>query len=158
MLRPGEVIEKEGYDELLEERQISEEFVTVVPATNYGSKTKQVDSIVKALTSGSQKISAVEKIIKYSGCTLVKPFGLILDNSNNAVILSDIIAGFYKINTTGPVRCPVCGEPFTYDEILFHLESKYKSGHKLQLKKIIEFFRLRWYSSWRWRDGKFEKD
>ena len=147
----SQIIEKESFQEL----EVSES-MTVVPATDYGNNTKQIDPIVKALTSGNQNLSAVEKIIKSAGCTLVKPYGFILDNADHIVTLSELIAGFYGINTTGPVRCPVCTIPFSYDVILFHIESNYQKGHNLKPKEVTELFEQRFYN-WQYRNGKFIK-
>lgn len=152
MLRPGAVIEKEGYDKLLEERQISE-FVTEVPATDYGSK--KVDAITHALKTGSQKESCIEKLVKAAGCTLVKPYGIIIENSGRAVTISQLINHF-GINTTASLRCNKCHETFTWDTILYHLEGSYKSGHNMKLKDITKLFSDKWYN-WIWRDNEFIK-
>ncbi len=148
----SEIIEKENFSQ--REKQISE-FATEVPAQDYSSDPKTVDPIVRALRSGSQKLLAYEKIIQSSGCTLVKPYLFILDNSGRVVTLGQII-NFYGINTTASVRCPVCHESFAYDTILFHLEQKYKSGHSLKLKEVTELFEQRFYN-WEYRNGKFIK-
>ncbi len=147
----AEIRVKEGYEE--REREISE-FVTEVPAQDF-SETKQVDEITRALKHGREKDSCIDRLVKASGCTLVKPYGFILDNAGNVVTISQLF-NFLGINTTGPVRCSKCYEIFTWSEILFHLEFSYKSGHNMKLKDITKLFQDKWYN-WRWYNGKFEK-
>ena len=146
----GELIEKEGFEE--QETQLSE-FVAEVPAREYSSK--KIEPIVHALMRGSQKLSCVEKLVKAAGCTLVKPYGFIFENSGTVVTISQLI-NYFGINTTSSVRCSKCFEIFTWDEILFHLEDSYKSGHNMKLKDITKLFQDKWYN-WILHDGRFQK-
>ena len=149
----AEVIEKEGYEE--RERELSE-FATEVPAQDF-SETKRVDEITRALKHGREKDSCIDRLVKASGCTLVKPYGFILDNAGNVVTIKQLI-NYLGVNTTGPVRCPHkgCDQVLTWDEIIFHLEQKYKSGHNMKVKDITKLFEEKFYN-WVLRDGKFIK-
>lgn len=132
-------------------RQINE-FAVEMPAIDYSAGSKTIDEIVKALTS-NPKLSTIEKLVKSAGCKLVKPFGFILENSGKVVTISQVI-NYYGINTTGAVRCPICKNVFTWDVLLYHLEEKYQSGHKLKPNEITKLFERRWYN-WQYTNGHF---
>ena len=104
---------------------------------------------------GNPKLSTIEKLVKSAGCKLVKPFGFILENSGKVVTISQVI-NYYGINTTNSVRCaqPNCNEILTWDVILYHLEEKYQSGHKLKPSEITKLFERRWYN-WGYHNGHF---
>ena len=145
----SEIIAKEGIEQ--QEKQISE-FATEVPAQDYGSSSKIVDPIVRAL-KGNPKLSTIEKLVKSAGCKLVKPYGFILENSGKVVTILQVI-NYYGINTTGSVRCPICKDVFTWDVLLYHLEEKYQSGHNLKPNEITNLFERRWYN-WEYTNGSF---
>ena len=147
----SEIIAKEGIKQ--QEKQISK-FTTEIPARDYSTGSKTVDPILRAL-KGSSKLSTIERLVRFAGCKLVKPYGFILENSGKVVTISQVI-NYYGINTTGSVRCPVCKETFTYDLILFHLEDKYQSGHNMKPPEITKLFEQRFYN-WEYRNGKFIK-
>lgn len=132
------------------------EYVTIVPEQDNGDSNR-VDEITRALKHGSQKDTCIEKLVKSSGCTLVKPFGFILDNAGNVVTIKQLFEHL-GVNTTGPVRCPYtnCAEVLTWDEIIFHLEQNYKSGHNMNLKEITKIFEEKFYN-WVWRNNEFIK-
>ena len=138
--------------EKIEGKRINE-FAVEVPERIY-SKSKTVDPIVRAL-KGNPKLSTIEKLVKYAGCKLVKPYGFILENSGKVVTISQVI-NYYGINTTNSVRCPQpnCNEILTWDVILYHLEQNYNSGHKLKPSEITILFARRWYN-WEYRNGHF---
>lgn len=117
----------------------------LMPAVDYSSGTKTVDQIVRALKSGDQKLSALERLVRSAGCVLLKPYGVILENSGKAITISQLIS-FFGINTTSNVKCPICAESFPYDTILFHLESTYQRGHKLKSSQVTKLFERRWYN------------
>jgi len=152
MIPAGEVLRKEGYEE--QGKQLSE-FATEVPAIDYSDGIEKIDPIVHALKIGNQKESCVEKLVNAAHCTLVKPYGFILENSGTCVTISQLI-NYFGINTTASVRCSKCFEVFTWDEILFHLGDSYKKGHNMKLKDITKLFQDEWYN-WRWYNGKFIK-
>ena len=136
-----------------QEKRINE-FAVEMPARNYGKASKTIDPIVKALKS-NPKLSTIEKLVNFAGCKIVKPFGLILENSGKVVTISQVI-NYYSINTTNSVRCPQpnCNEVLTWDVILYHLEQNYNSGHKLKPSEITKLFERRWYN-WEYRNGHF---
>lgn len=147
MIPAGKVV-----TEVVEQGKELSEFATQMPAQDYSTGPKTIDPIVQAL-QGNPKLSTIEKLVKAAGCKLVKPYGFILENSGKVITVSQVI-NYYGINTTGPVRCPICKNPFTYDTILFHLEQKYESGHSLKSKYITKLFEQRWYN-WEYTDGNF---
>ena len=147
----SEIIEKENFSQ--REKQISK-FVTEMPAQDYNSDSKTVDPIVQAL-KGNSKLSTIEKLVKSSGCTLVKPYGFILENSGKVVTISQVI-NFFGLNTTNSVRCPHqnCDKILTWDVILYHLEQNYDSGHDMKPTEVTDLFSRRWYN-WEYRNGSF---
>ncbi len=123
-----------------------------MPSIDYGSGSKIVDPIVRALQSDS-KLSTIEKLVKAAGCVLLKPYGVILENSGKAITISQLI-NYFGINTTSDVRCPLCSIPFPYDTIIFHFESKYQKGHSLKPKQIANLFERRFYD-WEFHNNCF---
>jgi len=120
------------------------EYVETVEAT--GQESKQLNPIAAVLKG--KKGSALEHLVKSCNCTINKQRGYITDVAGNVILISQLFE-WHGINTTGPVRCPKCFEPVSWNLLLYHFDD-----HNMKIDKIYDVFKRNFYQ-WSFYDMKF---
>jgi len=147
----SEIIEKEGYEEVLRQEEPSE-FVTIVPAKIIGSQKVVQHPIGQIFQKNKDsKLSPLSILAKSCNCSINKKHGYIMDLSSGNVIKPSQLFSYFGVNTVSAVRCPFpkCNEPISWDLLLWHFED-----HKLSLKKLASLF-SRYFYDWEFHDSDF---
>jgi len=131
------------------------EYVTEVPAEEYGDGTKRIHLINSTLTKSKAKNKTVlEILIKGAGYEYIPKQNWIIDHRGDIILPGELIERYGLLGNS--LRCPVCMNGFSWDTIFAHLQGDFQKGHKLSTDKTIKLFSEQFWN-WTVYDGKFQK-
>jgi len=84
--------------------------------------------------------SVIELLCKDAGYSYDSKMHFLFDVGGRVKTLGEMLESEYNIRRDS-CKCIECDESIQTDVILFHLQDGYQSGHKVGIKKVIEFLK-----------------
>jgi len=84
--------------------------------------------------------SVLELLCKDTGYSYDPKMHFLFDMGGRVKTLGEMLESEYNIRRD-TCKCIECDESIQTDVILFHLQENYQSGHKVGIKKVIEFLK-----------------